>query len=252
MAIKRAVITSAGNGTRMRPISNIIPKALLPIFKTFESKKYPTPLIELVASSLKNAGVSQFCVVVGTKGRMLADYLFENNVTFVFQKEPKGFGDAVLQSEEFTSDEPFFLHVDDGLLTGGYNDAAHIFGELKADCILFLSRVENPKIFGVAEAEFYKEMHSHKVFRVKGVQEKPEVPKSDLAICGMYIFSGNIFDKLKETEPYMGELQLTPAIQRLIEESRNVYGMLLEKETWLDLGNPQNYFHALNYSYKSL
>ncbi|MGI0100894.1 MAG: nucleotidyltransferase family protein [Candidatus Micrarchaeaceae archaeon] len=252
IGIKRAVITSAGNGTRMRPISNVIPKALLPIFKTFESKKYPTPLIELVASSLKDAGVSQFCVVVGTKGRMLSDYLFEKNVTFVFQKEPKGFGDAVLQAEEFASSDPFFLHVDDGLLTGGYREAASIFCELEPDCLLFLSRADNPKAFGVVDAKYLKDMQGHKVFTVNGVQEKPQAPKSDMVICGMYIFSASIFEKIRESSPSGDELQLTPAIQKLIEEGKAVYGMLLEEEKWLDLGNPDNYFHALSYSYQNL
>ncbi len=250
--IKRAVITSAGNGTRMRPISNVIPKALLPIFKTFESKRYPTPLIEIVASSLRDAGVSQFCVVVGAKGRMLADYLFEKNVTFVFQREPKGFGDAVLQAEEFASSEPFFLHVDDGLLTGGYKEASAIFSELNPACLLFLSRVEDPRMFGVAEGEHYRDMENHRVFRIKGVQEKPDEPKSDLAICGMYVFSGSLFGKIRGSEPHKGEVQLTTAIQKLIDEGMEVYGMLLEDERWLDLGNPENYFDALSYSYQNL
>ncbi|MDE1871146.1 MAG: sugar nucleotidyltransferase [Candidatus Micrarchaeota archaeon] len=251
MEIRKAIVTSAGKATRMRPISNVIPKGLLPVFKTIEGRKYPTPVIDLIIESLREAGASQLCFVVGTKGRMLTDYLFERDITFVFQKEPKGFGDAVLKAEEFANSDPFFVHADDDFMTGGYKDAASIFGDLEPDCLLFLSRVENPQGFGVVEAVHYKDMHSHKVFKVNGVQEKPENPKSDLAICGSYIFSPRIFGALRKVKS-QGELQLTQGIEEIIKDGGSVYGMLLEEESWLSLGNPADYFRTLSYSYGKL
>ncbi len=251
MEIKRAVITSAGKATRMRPISNVIPKGLLPVFKTQEGSKYPTPVIDLIIDSLKEAGAEEFCFVVGTKSRLFMDYLSGEDVTFVFQEDPKGFGDAVLKAEEFGSQGPFFVHADDDFMTGGYKEAAQIFGELQPDCLLFLSKVDNPRALGVAEAEYYKEMHSHRVFTINGVQEKPEVPRSNLAICGVYIFSPMIFNKLRGIKAD-GELQLTYGIEKLIEEKGRVYGMLLEKEARLSVGTPESYFDALNYSYSNL
>jgi dTDP-glucose pyrophosphorylase len=249
--IKKAVITSAGKATRMRPISNVIPKGLLPVFKTFEGNKYPTPIIDLIIESLEGAGAHKFCFVVGTKNRLFIDYLFGRNVTFVFQDEPKGFGDAVLRAEEFVGAGPFFLHVDDDFLTGGYKEGAEIFKELDADCLMFLSKVENPKSYGVVETGEGKEMFSHHVFKIKGVEEKPQVPKSDLVASGVYIFSQKIFSKLKQIKTD-GELQLTYGIDKLIKEEDKVYGMVLEKESWLGLGNPKDYFRTLNYSYTNL
>lgn len=252
MEIKKAVITSAGKATRMRPISNVIPKGLLPVFKTFEGNKYTTPIIDLILESLEGAGAHKFCFVVGTKNRLFMEYLFGRNVTFVFQDEPKGFGDAVLRAEEFVSSDAFFVHVDDDFLTGGYKEGAEIFETLEADCLLFLSKVENPKIFGVVDAEHYKSMLSHEVFKINGVQEKPEAPKSDLAVCGIYIFSPKIFSKLRGITPNGGELQLTYGIQKLIEDGDRVYGMVLKEESWLGLGTPNSYFRTLNYSYSNL
>jgi dTDP-glucose pyrophosphorylase len=252
MKVKKAVITSAGNATRMRPISNIIPKGLLPIFKTYEGKKFPIPMIDLIIDSLSGAGVSQLCFVLGSRGRLLMDYLFENNITFVFQKESLGFGDAVLKAEEFCSGDPFFVHTNDDMLTGGYREGAAVFDELGADCLLFLSRVENPKLWGIVEVEDFKDMHSHKVFRIKSIEEKPESPKSDLAVSGIYIFSGSaIFGRLKEIRTDK-ELQLTDGIQKLVQGGAKVYGMLLGEERWLSVGNPESYFSTLNYSYNKL
>jgi dTDP-glucose pyrophosphorylase len=250
MEIKKAVITSAGNATRMRPISNLVPKGLLPIFRGANGGKYPAPVIDAIIESLEGTGTSKFCFVVGMKSRMFVDYLFGKNVTFVFQKEPKGFGDAVLKAEEFVSSDPFFLHTDDDLLIGGYKEGAEIFGRLEADCLLFISRVENPKNYGIVEAEYHSEMLSHKVFKVNGIEEKPANPKSDLAVCGVYIFSPRIFEKLKNIE-YEGELQLTYGIQKLIDDKKNVYGIFVESGSWLGVGTPQNYFRTLNYSYNN-
>jgi dTDP-glucose pyrophosphorylase len=253
MEIKKAVITSAGKATRMQPISNVVPKGLLPVFKTLEGKRYPTPTVDLIIESLKGAGAARFCFVMGTKSRLLIDYLFGKDVTFVFQESPRGFGDAVLRAESFVSSDPFFLHTDDDLLTGGYKEAAEIFGELGADCLLFLSKVENPKIYGVVEAQYYKDISSHKVFSINGVQEKPQEPKSDLAVCGVYIFSPKIFSRLKELGNTEGEeMQLTNGIQKMIESGEKVYGVLLDKEKWLSVGNPESYFKTLNYSYDNL
>jgi dTDP-glucose pyrophosphorylase len=251
MKIRKAVITSAGKATRMRPISNVIPKGLLPVFKTIDGKRYPTPAIDLTMDSLRSADVKQLCFVVGERGRMLVDYLFEKDVTFVFQSEPKGFGDAVLKAEEFVSSEPFFIHSDDDILTGGYKEAAAIFKDLNLDCLLFLSKVENPRMFGVVEVDGEEEHHSHKVYKITAVKEKPEHPKTNLAVCAVYIFSPKIFEKLKEIKTD-GELQLTYGIEKLIEDGCKVYGMLLEEEKWLTIGNPEDYSHTLEYTYKNM
>ena len=116
---------------------------------------------------------------------------------------------------------------------------------------MFLSKVENPKSYGVVETEEGKSMFSHDVFKIKGIEEKPELPKSNLVACGIYIFSKKIFDRLKGIKPD-GELQLTYGIERMIKDGDKVYGMVIERESWLGLGNPKDYFHTLNYSYTNL
>ena len=255
MKIKKAVITSAGKATRMRPISHILPKGLLPIFRTFEGKKYSVPVIDVIMQSLRAAGATDFCFIVRDKGHMFGDYLADKKIKYLQQNTPRGFGDAVLQAEKFTPKDPFFLHVDDDFMTGGYKEAAEVFDKTSADCILFLQKVQNPRIFGVVEADFYSNMSSHKVYKIKGIEEKPDVPKSNLAVCGVYLFSPRIFEKLKivRTKTKKGtEFLLEDAIQMLIEEG-TVYGIVLNKEEkWLVLGNPDNYYKTVRYSYEKL
>ncbi|BBD72946.1 hypothetical protein HS1genome_1335 [Sulfodiicoccus acidiphilus] len=120
MKIRKAVITAAGKGTRMKHITSVLPKGLLPLFVDEEDRKVTVPVIDLILGSLARVGVSNFCLVVGRNGRLLMDYLFELGLgaTFEFQKEPKGFGDAVLKAEKFVGEDPFFVHADDGVLSG--------------------------------------------------------------------------------------------------------------------------------------
>ncbi|MCQ4344819.1 MAG: NTP transferase domain-containing protein, partial [Sulfolobaceae archaeon] len=98
MRVRKAVITAAGKGSRMKFITSVLPKALIPLFRTEDGKKVMRPVIDLIAENLSSAGVVKFCLVVGKHGKLLMDYLFERGVTFVFQEEPKGFGDAVLRA----------------------------------------------------------------------------------------------------------------------------------------------------------
>jgi UTP--glucose-1-phosphate uridylyltransferase len=255
VVVKKAIITSAGQATRMRPISNIVPKALLPVFKTIDGKKYSVPVIDLITESLRNAGASQFCFVVGAKGRMLMDYLSETNATYAIQKEPKGFADAVLKGEEFAGSDPFFLHSDDDFITGGYKEAIDIFDELEEiDCLCLLTKVEDPKPYGVVEVEPYKEMFSHQVFKIKSAEEKPLNPKSNFILSAEYIFTPKIFDTIRElTNEINKEVYVSTCVQKVIEKGGKVYGMYIdEKETWLTVGTPNTYFEALDYSYKNL
>ncbi len=249
MKVRKAVITAAGKGSRMKFITSVLPKALIPLFRTEDGKKVMRPVIDLITENLSSAGVERFCLVVGKHGKLLMDYLFERGVMFVFQEEPKGFGDAVLRAEDFAGTEPFFVHADDGVLTGGYVEAASLFEQSEPDGILLLRKVSNPKRYGIVTYVELGEFMGHKLFRVTGAEEKPQEPKSNIAISAVYVFKPKIFKTLREVKVDSGELELTYGIQRLIEQGGEVYGILLEKERWLNVGDPDSYYDALNYTY---
>ncbi|AWR97519.1 nucleotidyltransferase [Acidianus sulfidivorans JP7] len=250
--ISKAIITSAGLGSRMKYITSVMPKALLPLFKEENGKKVMRPIIDLIMNSLISCGVNNFGIVVGRHGKLLMDYLFERGVTFFFQDTPKGFGDAVLRAENFACGEPFFVHADDGVLTGGYEEAKSLFEENNPEAVLLLRKVNNPYRYGIAKVKDKGTAYNHKIYYVLDVQEKPSNPFSNLAISAVYIFQPKIFTYLKQVDVKDGELELTYGIKKIIENGGEVIALELENEKWLNVGDPENYFKALEYSYKYL
>ncbi|BCU69383.1 nucleotidyltransferase family protein [Stygiolobus caldivivus] len=252
MSVKKAVITAAGKGSRMKYITSVLPKALLPLFKGEDGKIVMRPIIDLIMESLNTVGVEKFCIVVGKHGKLLMDYLFEREVTFVFQKEPKGFGDAVLKAEDFVGSDPFFVHADDGVLTGGYRESTSLFNEIKPDAVLLLREVKNPKRYGVVAVQDKGDYMGHKLFKVVEAEEKPENPKSNIAISAVYIFTPKLFRSLKAvTVEGEKELELTYGIQGIINDGGEVYGILLKDEKWLNVGDPASYHEALMRTFTS-
>jgi dTDP-glucose pyrophosphorylase len=236
----------------MKKVTKVVPKALLPLFKTDNKVKIIVPIVDLIMDSLSSAGVSNFCFVTGKHRALLMDYLFERGVTFVFQNEPKGFGDAVLRAEDFAKNGPVFVHADDGVLTGGYKEALSLFIKQNADGVLLLRKTDNPKKYGIAELGKEFNYLNHKVFEIINVDEKPKNPKSNKMISAVYILSNQIFDSIKNVNPENGELQLTSGIQDMLTKGKKIYGMLLEDEKWLNVGDTKSYYKALNYSFKKL
>ncbi|MCL5100603.1 MAG: sugar phosphate nucleotidyltransferase [Candidatus Marsarchaeota archaeon] len=247
----KAVITAAGKGSRMKHMTSIMPKVLLPLFTKEDGSRTMRPIVDLILDSIRAAGISRFCFVVGKHKNILMDYLFgRENITFVFQNEPKGFGDAVLKAAEFAGPDPILVHADDGVLTGGYKEALGLFSEKKPACVLLLRKTDNPSRYGIAEVESAGTYMNHEIYMVNGVEEKPKKPKSNFMLSAVYIFSPEIFEAIK-TVSSEGELELTYGIQKLINDGKKVYGVLLEKEKWLNVGDTESYYKALSYTYES-
>ncbi len=236
----------------MKRVTSVVPKALLPLFKTENNSKIVIPVADYIMESLVVAGVSKFCFVVGKHKSILMDYLFESGVTFVFQNQPKGFGDAVLRGEDFASKEAVFVHADDGVLTGGYVEAASLFAQKGADGVLLLRKTDNPKRYGIAQVGEEENFMGHKIFKITGVEEKPANPKSNYMISAVYVFSHKIFNNIQKAKPEGGELELTSGIQNIIKGGGKIYGVLLEKEKWLNVGDTDSYHKALEYSFENL
>lgn len=256
--IKWAVITAAGLGSRMRSMTFIIPKALLPVFHNGDFTL--VPMIDIIMEKLRNVGISRFLIVLGRNGKPLIDYLMDkvfadNNdisLALTFQSKPLGFGDAVLKAEDFVNSEPFFVHADDGILTTGYAEGVDLFHEIEPDALLFLREVSDPTRYGVAVVRPGGEYKGLKLLRVLHVEEKPREPKSNIAISAVYIFKRGIFDALRRVKNYSGELELTYGIEELIKGGGEVYGLLLNNDSWLSIGDPYNYHETLMRTFKSL
>lgn len=282
MTIRKVVIPAAGLGTRLFPATKEQPKEMLPIFSnTGNGNMSVKPVVQAIFENVYNAGLREFCYIVGRGKRGIEDHftpdanciktlegtgknglatdleefyekLKTSNVMWVNQPEAKGFGNAVLLAQPFVQNEPCLVHAGDSFIISKDMDylkkLIKIYEKFNADATFLVLEIENPRQYGIIEGD---EVESG-VFKVKKVVEKPEKPATNLAIMAMYIFHPVIFKALNEIEPGVGgEIQLTDAIQKIIDWGLNVYAVKLDKNyAHLDIGSPERYWEALCQSHR--
>ena len=171
---------------------------------------------------------------------------------WVNQSEPKGFGNAVLKAQPFVQNESCLVHAGDSCIISENMDylkkLLEAFDRLKADAAFLVLEIDNPKQYGIVEGSEVEPG----IVKVKSVVEKPENPKTHWAIMAMYVFQPVIFEALEATKAGKnGEIQLTDAIQKLVDDGLKVYAVKLDKGYMhLDIGSPERYWEALELSHK--
>ena len=152
---------------------------------------------------------------------------FGARITYIVQDEPAGLAHAVLTAKDFIGDSPFVMYLGDNLLRDGLRGLVTSFREHEPDALILLTPVEEPEHYGVAELD-----GEHIVRLV----EKPKDPPSNLALVGVYLFSPLIFAASEALEPsWRGELEITEAIQGLIDDGRKVQSEVV-RGWWKDTG----------------
>lgn len=271
--IRKAVIPAAGVGTRLLPFSKAMPKEMLPlIIHRPNGDVVVKPVLQIIFEQLFDAGIREFCMIVGRGKRAIEDHftidedilkyleakgqtavaqdlegfyrrLNESALVFINQDKPKGFGDAVLKASPFVNNESFLVHAGDDLVSGGSSALQklfEVFGSLDADAALLVERINNPVGYGVIRGE---EIGNHTI-RIQELLEKPKRPPTNLAIVAIYAFKSAILQAIKELgTDDLGEIQLTQAINRLIENgSSKVYAVDLEAFGHrIDVGTAERY-----------
>ena len=221
----KGLILSGGSGTRLRPITHTYAKQLVPVANK--------PVLFYGIEALVEAGVTDIGIIIAPHtGIEVRDAVgdgsdFGAKITYIEQDEPAGLAHAVLTAEEFLGDSSFVMYLGDNLLREGVPGLVERFREESPDAMILLTRVEDPSSFGVAELE---------EGRVVGLVEKPEDPPSDMALVGVYLFSPAILEASKKLEPSdRGELEITEAIQALIDDGREVRSEIVNG-WWKDTG----------------
>ncbi|MGB9729926.1 MAG: sugar phosphate nucleotidyltransferase [Thermoprotei archaeon] len=271
--VRKVVVTAGGLGTRLLPMSKELPKEMMPIFLKGTDDIILKPLLQALFEQFYNVGFREFCFIVGRGKRAIEDHftpdwkyveLLEKNGKIVFanelksfynmiersrimwvnQPEPRGFGHAVLMAESFVGDDPFFVAAGDTYIAS--NDfimsMVSLFSNKHLSAVLLLQRVSDPSQYGVAVVDNE---------RVLKVVEKPKEFISDLAIMPFYIFDPIVMKIISQLKPGVGnEIQLTDAIQRLIEIGRVEAVFLSDNILRLDIGTPRTYWEAIKGSYK--
>ncbi len=284
LMVQKVIIPAAGLGTRLFPVTKEQPKEMLPIFtKSYDDEMMVKPVVQLVFEQLHDAGMREFCYIVGRGKRGIEDHftpdpecikmlekmgkngqaedlegfykkLDTSTIMWVNQPQPKGFGNAVLMAQPFVQNESCLVHAGDSCIISQNMDYAKklvaAFDKLHADAAFLALEIDNPKQYGIVEGKEVKPG----IIKVEAVVEKPENPKTNLAIMAMYVFHPIIFKALEATRPGKnGEIQLTDAIQKLVDWGLKVYAIKLDKSyTHLDIGSPERYWEALELSYKQL
>src|SRR6266705_1979550 len=228
----KGLILSGGRGTRLRPITFTSAKQLVPVANK--------PILFYGIEALAASGISEIGIVVGDTRQEIKDAVgdgsrFGVSVTYIEQEAPLGLAHAVLVSEAFLGADSFCMYLGDNLIREKVAPLVARFREEKPNSQILLASVPNPTQFGVAE------LRDGQVVRLV---EKPETPPSNLALVGVYMFDSAIFEAVKAIRPSArGELEITDAIQWLIDHGRVVRPHVIEG-WWKDTGRLEDILEA--------
>lgn len=233
--VKLGVIPAAGSGTRLGPFTNAIPKELLPVGEK--------AVIEHVVEAMRLSGIEDIAIVCSPHKHGLCDYLgsgrrFGVNLVYVMQDERRGLGDAVLAAENVI-DESFAVVLGDNFFhpKSFLSELISYHLERRADATLGVAEVEDVTRHGIIKPEGDS---------IVDIVEKPSPERafSNLGAIGMYVFSPDIFDAIRETEPgYRGEIQLTDAVKVMIDRGRSILYRKIDG-IHIDVGTPKDLMRA--------
>jgi UTP--glucose-1-phosphate uridylyltransferase len=268
--IRKAVIPSAGLGTRLLPATYALPKEMLPCGKK--------PTIQYVVEELAAAGVKDILIITGRAKRALEDHFDQDysllerlehsgnkalleemsfieklKVKFYFirQAKPTGLADAIYLAKDFVDNAPFFVALGDTIIISQplgthLNHLAQLHSEKSAVATIGLEKVPKEEIskYGIIKGTDYGEG----IWEIADMIEKPkiELAPSQLAICGRYVFNPDLFQAIEKTPIGVGnEKQLTDSIKILIDEGNSIWGLEMDKsEKRYDIGDPFTYATA--------
>ncbi len=228
----KGLILAGGSGTRLRPITFTRAKQLVPVANK--------PILFYGIEAIRDAGIADIGIVVGdTKDEVMEAVgdgsTFGVDVTYIEQEAPLGLAHAVKVSQAYLSDDSFVMYLGDNLIKEGITPLVEEFRQTRPNCQILLAHVPNPQMFGVAELDGD---------RVVRLVEKPKEPATDLALVGVYMFDSTIFEAVNAIEPsWRDELEITDAIQYLIDHGRGVHPHIIEG-WWKDTGKLQDLLEA--------
>ena len=222
----KALVLAGGSGSRLRPITHTYAKQLLPVANK--------PVLFYGLEAIRGAGITDVGIVVGDTAPAIEEAVgdgsaFGLTATYLRQDAPRGLAHAVSVARDFLADDDFVMYLGDNFIVGGITGLVEEFRSSRPDAQIMLTSVPDPRQFGVAELDTAGE--------VVGLEEKPQHPKSDLALVGVYIFTPAVHEAVSQLAPsWRGELEITEAIQWLIDQGRKVRSTTITGY-WKDTGN---------------
>jgi glucose-1-phosphate thymidylyltransferase len=222
----KGLILSGGKGTRLYPITYTSAKQLVPVANK--------PVLFRVIEAIRDAGIDDIGIVVGDTAREIKEAVgtgrqWDVNITYIQQDAPLGLAHAVKVSRDFLGDDKFVMFLGDNVIQGGISDLIRQFEGSEYNCQIVLTPVENPSRYGVAELD----PDTRRIIRLV---EKPRDPPSNLILVGIYMFDEHVWEAVNAITPsWRGELEITDAIQYLVDAGYDVYPYV-HRGWWIDTG----------------
>ncbi len=236
--LMKGVLICGGSGTRLRPLTEITNKSLLPV--------YDKPLINYPLQILLDAGIHDIAVITGPEHMdQIAKYLGSGSrfgCTFAFkvQEKPGGIAQALGLAEEFVDGDNCCVILGDNVY---FCDLAPTIKSFKSGAHLFLKEVKDPERFGVVEVTKNEQIESESIVTIRSIEEKPKNPKSNLISTGCYIYDHRCFDIIRNLKPSSrGELEITDVSDWYVQKGE-ITGTVLHDE-WIDAGTFESLFRA--------
>ena len=229
----KGVVLAGGLGSRLRPLTAVTNKHLLPV--------YNQPMIYYPIQTLVNAGVKDIMVVTG--GNSAGDFLKLlgngsmfglKHLNYTYQEGEGGIAQALALAEHFAAGEPLCIVLGDNLIEGNICRAVRAYRHQGSGAKILLKKVHDPQRFGVPEIDGK---------RVVRIEEKPQQPKSDYAVIGIYMYDAGVFDIVRTLKPSArGELEITDVNNAYIKRDEMTWDEL--DGWWTDAGTFESLLHA--------
>jgi len=235
----KGIILAGGSGTRLYPLTKNISKQIIPI--------YDKPMIYYPLSTLMLANIRDILIISTPKDIKLYKGLFGDgsqlglNISYEIQPSPDGLAQAFIIGEKFIANDDVCMILGDNLFHGyGLSKMLEDASNLKDGAVVFGYWVKNPHRYGVAEFD--------ENGNVLSIDEKPDKPKSNYAVTGLYFYSNDVVRKAKTLKPSArGELEITDLNRLFLQENRLNIKLLGRGMAWLDTGTHESLLDASNF-----